>query len=1588
MSNSCQYYRISCLNSTSSQYKEHSASTKSNSYQIPDNVSFSQTAYNTTNADVTYKSRLFTGDFNGDGRSDIITLNKIGKAKYSPSGSLAMANIDNLPNLLSRKIGAFTIVPFVSSITNKISFYENKNLQGGTFQQLSSFPIENNRISPLSLIVSATNFDYLNVSKSGAYIYDPVVGQSTNITIDNSSFLEKQIQEVNNGTEVLQKVDYRNMVPKDIFSIDKGELTYLYKPQEHLKYPYYVHKVNPALYLVNKIHTVFDSKILTREYRYENGIQHLNGKGFLGFQKTYYSDAYETEIKGGKYININPAKAVFWKIDTKDPEMDNAITKSTYGGINKFFTESIRTNKKFDRGNHQSLTLNIDEISKDYLKKITISKKYVYDENDDLKLKSAYTYFDTVGSSETKYIYKFSNGDHYFYGKIASVENTTYKDGLSYTTKDESEYFPNGNISEIKKFGNLPTAPPVVTSYTYDPYGNTKIETQSTLGIPALAKIYEYDITNRYINKTTTPDGLFSTANVNTLGRSISEVSSLGLTTSYIYDSWGNVTEITDFLGKKTTISKSAADASSGGVYNLHKKREGGTETIVTFDKFDREIMSKSQSINNKWNVVKTQYDIYGKKIKFSEPFYDGEPVRWNSIEYDELSRPVKHTDYKGYFIITCYEGLKVTVDDGVTKKTSKTLDAMGNTIRFQDHGGIINHFYYPNGALKETNYEGIKTTFEIDGWGNKTKMIDPSAGIFTYEYDNLSRPTKETTPKGYTLFTYDDLGRLLTEKTYGNTPAENTNIEKTYTYNGQTKLPETITGVSNGKSFIYTTYYDQFFRVNGKQEQTPYFTYASTTTFDSFGRTDIVNLSTTIVNSNYVSNSSIKNVYDSNGILIQQNDNGNGNMVWHLTDVSAKGQMRQMEFGNGYTLANQYYDINYSLYNIKHQNTNNGNVALDMDFNTDTVRNILTLRRNNIFGKKEDFSYDSLNRLLTESVNGVITNEYTYDKRGRITSNTELGKYSYNENDYKLQGIAFNTNGQNVNTQRGFAAITYNAFKSPNNIVLVGKDNLNFEYNILKTRYSMKSLVNGQEKYYSSDFAIEITREDNGKIQMVTYITGDPYSANYIKKEVLNGNTIVENANYYLHRDNIGSILAISKTDGSVVEKRFFDAWGNLKGIVNASGQLITDPLAINNYAIFLDRGYTGHEHLWKVGLVNMNARLYDPILRKFLSPDNLVADPSNTQSYDRFGYGYNNPLLYVDIDGNEPITIGVAIIIGVAVAITTKAIMNMISGIPIWYGMGKSAVMGAVSGAISFGIGTAATSMFGQGLSFGKALFEAGAHALTSGNMAAMDGEFGGSAFLSGAVSSLVATGAQGLGSVGNFGRNNPDLLKAVMVTTGGLSGGISASIAGGNFWQGFRQGLITSGLNHVAHMAAIEIEEKNMIKKKIDNYYNDTTSSGSRVNESFLEVLKVIFPDVYAASAKNFEVANEVNLSAYNKDTGAEYQLIDKKLVGSNGKNVNGITSMGDGTVLISPYRMRTAMAFANTWYHEGIHSSHVVSGAFAMWTSRYGDDEARRITEFYAHSTVDQITGSNMKTSPAVEIYFPSMYFQSFVSFPYR
>ena len=48
-------------------------------------------------------------------------------------------------------------------------------------------------------------------------------------------------------------------------------------------------------------------------------------------------------------------------------------------------------------------------------------------------------------------------------------------------------------------------------------------------------------------------------------------------------------------------------------------------------------------------------------------------------------------------------------------------------------------------------------------------------------------------------------------------------------------------------------------------------------------------------------------------------------------------------------------------------------------------------------------------------------------------------------------------------------------------------------------------------------------------------------------------------------------------------------------------------------------------------------NARYYDPMIRRFVSPDTIIPDPANPQDFNRYSYVSNNPVLWVDPGGNR---------------------------------------------------------------------------------------------------------------------------------------------------------------------------------------------------------------------------------------------------------------------------------------------------------------------------------------------------------------
>ncbi|RKX40218.1 MAG: hypothetical protein DRP64_13005, partial [Verrucomicrobia bacterium] len=116
-----------------------------------------------------------------------------------------------------------------------------------------------------------------------------------------------------------------------------------------------------------------------------------------------------------------------------------------------------------------------------------------------------------------------------------------------------------------------------------------------------------------------------------------------------------------------------------------------------------------------------------------------------------------------------------------------------------------------------------------------------------------------------------------------------------------------------------------------------------------------------------------------------------------------------------------------------------------------------------------------------------------------------------------------------------------------------------------------------------------------------------------------------------YMHKDHIGSVVAVSDDSANIVHYSF-DAWGNRRDASDWS------PLATFDHStLSTDRGFTGHEQLDHLDLVHMNGRIYDPVIGRMISADPLIQAPDNLQSFNRYSYAWNSPLTNTDPSGFE---------------------------------------------------------------------------------------------------------------------------------------------------------------------------------------------------------------------------------------------------------------------------------------------------------------------------------------------------------------
>jgi RHS repeat-associated protein len=155
----------------------------------------------------------------------------------------------------------------------------------------------------------------------------------------------------------------------------------------------------------------------------------------------------------------------------------------------------------------------------------------------------------------------------------------------------------------------------------------------------------------------------------------------------------------------------------------------------------------------------------------------------------------------------------------------------------------------------------------------------------------------------------------------------------------------------------------------------------------------------------------------------------------------------------------------------------------------------------------------------------------------------------------------------------------------------------------------------------------------------------------------LLPGILVADQVEYY-HLDAVGSVRAVTSAAGAVVERHDYRPYGE---------ECTTGPCALNpGVGAGGPLKFTGKERDTETGLDYLGARYYGSSIGRFttvdpyLDPRSALTDP---QQWNRYAYGRDNPLKFVDPDGRHPIVV-VAVILAVAFVLNNPTNANVTQG------------------------------------------------------------------------------------------------------------------------------------------------------------------------------------------------------------------------------------------------------------------------------------------------------------------------------------
>jgi len=625
-------------------------------------------------------------------------------------------------------------------------------------------------------------------------------------------------------------------------------------------------------------------------------------------------------------------------------------------------------------------------------------------------------------------------------------------------------------------------------------------------------------------------------------------------------------------------------------------------------------------------------------------------------FSYDPLARLtiIVHPDTSSTQVTIDYAGSEVTVTDENSHITDYVYEAFGDpndrrlasltdagafttTYGYETVFGNLNSVDAPiaQGDRSFTYYSG--TTACNNGF--LSGETHPESGATTYAYNCLGDTTTRTREgTEITNYVYDQAGRL-TDINYSDTSSD---VDITY---DQASRRTSVTNDNASAVFVYddagrlSTVTQSI--VGGPLSQVTSYTY------DTLDRLYTMTYpSTRVVTYGW---------NDDNWLTSVTGADGSG--IEYLTGVThhVTGAIDLVTFGNTVTADHGIDDLN-RLDSIL--TTAPGGQLLNVTFGYDDASNLTTWNDNLAANEDRTFGYDSLDRLTSATAPNLWGSlGFVYDELGNRKSKTHNSfttAYSYESSTNRLTDLSgadqstytYDDVGRLIEEQRiltegifadGFETgdtsawsssalkdepmVTYDwdyTFNEADQLVQVSRDSSvvgDYVYDGDNLRVS--KTFGETTTYYLRNAEGNTLAEYNQELDLIAeYVYANGRQVAKVVPDGVGGDDF-----RFFHADHLGSSLSITDEVGAVV-------W---TGTYFPFGEVFSSDGEADRYR------FTQHELDTQTGFLYAKARYYHPGIGRFLSNDPVGGNVEASQSWNRYSYTLNNPLIFVDPDGRE---------------------------------------------------------------------------------------------------------------------------------------------------------------------------------------------------------------------------------------------------------------------------------------------------------------------------------------------------------------